>query len=232
MGVTRRGVLAGIALIPVTAHARFPHSVPDNLVFFIGNSFMRQHDVPGMVCQIAEDAGVGLHCHRRTANGATLFDSVDFAQSIARERGSPVPGTLVLQDHSLGPVTAKGRSRSADAIAIYAAQFERTILQETWPRRDGHRIYSEPGMPGSADAMTALIRAHYAEQASRTGAIVAPVALAWQRATTAGHDLYARDGYHANRTGAHLTALTIARTLGVDLPEDDPLAGIAAATPT
>lgn len=232
MGVSRRGVLAGIALIPVTAHARFPHSVPDNLVFFIGNSFMRQHDVPGLVCGIAEIAGRELHCHRRTANGAKLFESVDFAQSIARERGSPVPGTIVLQDHSLEPVTRDGRKRSGDAIAIYAAQFERTILQETWPRRAGHRIYSEPGMPDSADEMTALIRAHYAEQASRTGAVVAPVALAWQRAAASGHDLYARDGYHANESGAKLTALTIARALGVDLPLNDPLAEIAATTPT
>ena len=187
---------------------------------------------PGQVCRIAEGAGRDLYCHRRTANGAKLYDSIDFAQSITRERGSPVPGTLVLQDHSLEPVTKEGRARSAGAIAIYASQFERTVLQETWPRRAGHRIYTEAEMPRSPDEMTAMIREHYAEQAVRTGATVAPVALAWRRAIAAGHDLYARDGYHANETGAHLTALVLAQSLGVPLPQDDPLATIAATTPT
>ncbi len=193
--LTRRSLIgAGVASFASPAFARFPHSVPDNLVFFVGNSFMRQHDIPGMICEIAESAGQDLYCHRRTANGAKLIDSVAFAQSIMRERGAPVPGTLVLQDHSLEPVTAEGRARSADAIAIYAAQFERTVLQETWPRRAGHRIYTEPGMPRSPDEMTAMIRDHYAEQALRTGAAVAPVALAWQQAVATGHDLHARDG--------------------------------------
>ncbi|MGD1923601.1 MAG: hypothetical protein ACFB03_05345 [Paracoccaceae bacterium] len=188
--------------------------------------------MPGRVCEIAEATGVSLYCHRRTANGAKLSDSVFFAQSITRERGSPVPGMLVLQDHSLEPVTHQGRQRSADAMAIYAAQFEKTVLQETWPRRAGHRLYTEPGMPKSPDAMTELVRAHYSEQAQRIGATVAPVALAWQRAIANGHELHARDGYHANPEGARLTALVLAATIGVPIETSDGLAEIAATTPT
>ncbi|MEM9063524.1 MAG: hypothetical protein AAGD13_23950 [Pseudomonadota bacterium] len=202
------------------------------MVFFVGNSFTRQHDIPAQVCRIAEAASVPLYCHRRTANGAKLYESVFFAQAITRERGSPVPGTLVLQDHSLEPVTPEGRRRSADAIAIYAAQFEKTVIQETWPRRAGHRLYTEAGMPKSPDDMTALVRSHYAAQARRTGARVAPVALAWQRAIADGHELHARDGYHANETGARLTALVLAAALGVQIEANDALAEIAATTPT
>ena len=193
---------------------------------------MRQHDIPGLVCEIAESVGHDLYCHRRTANGAKLFESVAFAQSITRERGARVPGTLVLQDHSLEPVSVEGRRRSTDAIAIYAAQFDRTVIQETWPRRAGHRLYSEPGMPASPEEMTAMIRDHYAEQAVRTGAKVAPVALAWQQAVAAGHELHARDGYHANADGARLTALVLAVSLGISIEASDALAEIAAATPT
>ena len=80
--------------------------------------------------------------------------------------------------------------------------------------------------------MTAMIRDHYAEQAVRTGAAIAPVALAWQRAIAAGHELHALDGYHANETGAYLTALVLAQTLGVPLPQDAPLAEIAVTTRT
>ena len=54
------------------------------------------------------------------------------------------------------------------------------------------------------------------------------MAPAWQRAIAAGHDLHANDGYHANAAGAFLTALVLAQTLGVPLPQDDPLAEIAA----
>ena len=53
----------------------------------------------------------------------------------------------------------------------------------------------------------------------------------WERARAQGYDLYAGDGYHANATGAHLTALTLAHTLGIPLL-NEPLAEIAATTPT
>ena len=70
--------------------------------------------------------------------------------------------------------------------------------------------------------------------------MVAPVCLAWVEAGEQGIDLFARDGYHANPSGAWLAAMMLARALGIVAPEAAPppdgvdlgtgaaLAGIAA----
>ena len=160
--IGRRAFLGGVlATGAAPAFARFPHDVPDGLVFFVGNSFTRQHAIPALVCRIAAHAGQPARCHPNTANGAKLADSVDFARRFSEERGSAVPATVVLQDHSLEPLTAEGRTRSAKAMDVYAAQFERTILFETWPRRAGHRLYTRPLAPGGPREMAGIVHDHY-----------------------------------------------------------------------
>ncbi|MEM7423181.1 MAG: hypothetical protein AAF334_05620 [Pseudomonadota bacterium] len=217
--LTRRRLLSVAASgLATPALARFPHEVPPGLIFFVGNSFTRQHDIPAQVCSIARQSGVDAHCHRHTNNGARLGWSLDFARSISRDRGGPLPGPVVLQDHSIEPLTAYGRQRSAEAMAVYSAQFGRTVLFETWPRRAGHALYRHPEMPSGPVEMATIVRRHYAEQARRLGAAHAPVAGAWISATDAGIDLFARDGYHANPEGAWLCAMLLARALGIPEP--------------
>lgn len=216
MGVSRRAFLAAsAATLARPAAARFPHEVPEGLVFFVGNSFTRQHAIPALVCAIADWAGVTARCHPNTANGAKLADSVDFARRFSEERGGRVPATVVLQDHSVEPLTPEGRQRSAAAMALYSAQFERAVLFETWPRRAGHPFYAAPGAPSGPREMVETVHAHYARQAAILGAAHAPVGQAWQAAAEAGIDLYARDGYHANPAGAWLAAMLLARALGL-----------------
>ncbi len=165
---TRRWVLgAGIAAATSPAFARFPHSVPDGLIFFVGNSFTRQHAIPALVCRIAAASGTSARCHPHTANGAWLSGSLDFARSISRDRGGPVPGVVVLQDHSIAPLTADGRRHSAAAMAAYRAQFDGAVLFETWPRAAGHHLYKQPGMPTGPEEMVAIVHDHYRQQADR-----------------------------------------------------------------
>ena len=224
--LSRRVFLAvATSALATPALARFPQTVPDGLVFFVGNSFTRQHGVPALVCRIATRTATVARCHPNTNNGAKLWQSVETARSYSRERGSRVPGTVVLQDHSLEPLTAEGRARSAEAMAVYAAQFERTVLFETWPRRAGHHLYSRPGEPSGPDEMVALVHEHYAAQAARLNAELAPIGLAWPAATSAGLDLYAADGYHANLRGAWLAAMMLAAAIGLPDPYSAPPPG-------
>lgn len=206
---------AGASVLAAPAAARFPKTVPDGLTFFVGNSFTRQHDVPGLVCRIADHAGAEILCHRQTADGAHLFQSIDVARRYSQDRGSVLPATVVLQDHSVAPLTPQGRARSAEAMAVYAAQFQRTVLFQTWPRRHGHPLYTKPGMPTSPAEMLALVDAHYVAQAQALGATLAPVGRAWMRASAEGIDVFAADGYHANAGGAWLAALILADALEI-----------------
>ena len=214
----RRAVLAGAAAtLASPALARFPATVPDGLVFFVGNSFTRQHGIPALVCGIAQASGTLAKCHPHTANGAWLDASADFAQSILIERGAPLPGAVVLQDHSIAPLTPAGRQRSARAIRTWSAAFEQTVLFETWPRRADHPIYLDRNRPRSPEGMADIVHDHYANQAYDLGAATAPIGLAWVEAETFEIDLYAADGYHANLAGAWLAAMMLARAL--DLPD-------------
>ena len=215
----RRAFLSGAcAAMAAPAYARFPHTVPDGLIFFVGNSFTRQHAIPGLVCHIADVSGVTARCHPNTANGAKLADSADFARLFSRDRGGRLPVPVVLQDHSIEPLTPEGRKRSAEAMAVYSAQFEKTVLFETWPRRAGHPLYSRAGMPSGPREMAEIVHDHYARQARRLDAAHAPVGLAWVDAAASGIDLFARDGYHANASGAWLAAMMLAQSLGFPEP--------------
>lgn len=220
----RRGFLAtGAAFIAAPAWGRWPNDIPDGLIFFVGNSFTRQHDVAGLVCRIAAETGAAAHCHRQTANGAKLDDSIDTPRALASDWDGRIPVPIVLQDHSTEPLTAESRARSAKAMEAYSRHFDRTVLFETWPRRAGHALYSQPDMPSTPLEMAQLTHEHYTRQAVRLGAALAPIAPAWIDATGEGIDLYAFDGYHANPSGAWLCALLLAQALG--------LAGALDATP-
>ena len=229
--IGRRCLLAMAgAFVATPALARFPHDLPPGLIFFVGNSFTRQHAVPALICRIADQTGTTTRCHPNTNNGARLWQSVETARTYSLERGSRLPATVVLQDHSLEPLTAEGRARSADAMAVYADQFERTVLFETWPRRAGHHLYGSAGAPADAEEMAEIVHDHYARQATRLGVRHAPIGLAWMDAARAGHDLHAADGYHANASGAWLAAMMLAHALALpDAFAATPPAGVTAA---
>lgn len=214
--IGRRGLLAsGAAFLASPALARWPQSIPEGLIFFVGNSFTRQHDVAGMVCAIAAEAGVAAYCYRQTANGAKLDDSISTPRVLAADWGAAIPAPVVLQDHSTEPLTSESRDRSAQAMAVYSRHFQRTVLFETWPRRSGHALYRQPGMPRTPQEMARLTHDHYTAQAQRLDAALAPVAPAWIEAGDQGVDLYAADGYHANPAGAWLCAMLLAHALGI-----------------
>ncbi|MEM6623488.1 MAG: hypothetical protein AAF674_14760 [Pseudomonadota bacterium] len=226
--INRRHLLAGAAALAAPAWANgFPDNVPDGLVFFVGNSFTRQHGVPALVCRLARHDGAMVHCHPHTANGAHLWDLLDFVRAMEAERTGPIKGTVVLQDHSTAPLTTAARKRSAEAMARFSALFEGTVLFQTWPRQAGHSLYGEPGMPTTPADMVAAVDAHYMQQADRLGARVARVGMAWMAATQAGINLFARDGYHANAMGAWLAALMLTAALEIA----DPYTALDAADP-
>ncbi len=72
----------------------------------------------------------------------------------------------------------------------------------------------------------AVTEAHYRAVARKVGAGLASVGRRWDHAIAEGHELHASDGYHANETGAHLTALVLADALGIPVPASDPMVAI------
>ncbi|MEM8699633.1 MAG: hypothetical protein AAGF44_10705 [Pseudomonadota bacterium] len=224
--LTRRSVIGGLAAIPAAARAG---SVERAL--FLGNSFLKEHDVPGQVGVIASAAGCGLEIAARLAGGASMTlhaAEPELAGDLARLR----PDWIVLQDHSTEPLTGAGRDRSAKAVAeILAATAARPVFVATWPREAGHALYDETGMPSGPAGMAETVESHCVDMAAAHGGILAPVGRAWIAALENDQDLHRSDGYHANPKGAWLTALVIAGAMGRDLSKATPPMDTSEATP-
>ncbi|MBW2593645.1 MAG: hypothetical protein JRE58_11740 [Deltaproteobacteria bacterium] len=167
-------------------------------ILFIGNSHTYLHYMPQMLEQLAEAAGNQrkLQTVQITGEGAGL--QWHWKNRAARNMLSDKSWDyVVLQERSGGPVEDPG------AMQKYARLFDaeikkhgaRTIFYMTWANR--RRPESQK-----------IIRHAYARAARETGALLAPVGIAWENALKAdpGPRLHHEDNRHASPTGAYLTA--------------------------
>lgn len=221
MAQTRRGALAALSAAIFASGTPAQPREPRR-VLMLGNSFTYGAGLPGMVRALAP----GLHFEviARSGSQLKLFARNDVIRKTVRNTPHDL---LVLQDHSIEPLTTAGQRKSEAAMKILSElSGARLVLFATWPRRTGHSLYGRVDMPAGPAEMNAVVSQHYRKQARRLGASLAPVGDAWRSAIEAGHDLYATDGYHANASGAFLTALVLTRAMGAE-PTDWQPGGIS-----
>jgi hypothetical protein len=174
-------------------------------VLFIGNSYTFCNRMPWMLSTLAAAAEPphNIAVDMVAEGGRSLAWHVENAATLEAIRKGGWD-TVVLQDHSLGPIWHRGRTlgatRTLDAEVRKAGA--RTVLYMTWAREH------LPEMHGK------LTRA-YREFANELGAVVAPVGLAWHRALVAGPELplFTDDGSHPTPTGSYLIACVFYATL-------------------
>lgn len=210
---TRRAVVLGAAAITVLARAR---SLVRTL--FIGNSFLRDHDVPARVAGFAEAAGHLMQPHVIVRPGSTLWGH--WRRDTVQETLTWGWDAVVLQDHSTEALWEDRRARSAGAAAalVRATAPARAVLVVPWSRAAGHRLYGNAdergyAAPRTPAEMTARNMEHWTAVAQATGAELAPLADVFAAAQERGASPLASDGYHANAAGAALAAETIWRAL-------------------
>ena len=184
-------------------------------VLFVGNSYTRFHAMPLMVraalrtlpehprVEVETLAHPGWTLERHLASGRPQ-------RRIARGGLTHV----VLQDHSLSALEAADAMRGAaralhDASRLAGA---RTVLYETWARRDGAGVYHREGSPQDPDEMTARIGEMYAAMGRELATPVAPAgrAFAIARAERPELVLHREDGSHPTELGSYLVACTVA----------------------
>lgn len=214
----RRAVLEGLAAALLAAGVPARAGDPIRRVLFVGNSFLHEHDVPGLVARQAAAAGRPIDTHAITRNGAELAGHWD--RRPVRETLGWGWEAVVLQDHSTAALDPQRAEASAAAIRAIRGVVGETalVLVVPWSRAPGHALYAEPGRPDGPAAMARANTRHYARLAAETRAEIAPVATAWEGARAGGAALYAPDGYHASGAGARLAADVIWRTLAPFLP--------------
>lgn len=220
-------------------------------ILFVGNSFTYGHGqpvlnynagrvtdlngtgqggVPGLVKQMADDAGEPVEVAILAVGGRTLQTHLDTSRAVIAD---PRWHVVVLQEQSTldpqRPGDAKNFIWAAGALqaAVHAANPRaRVYLMETWARAD--QVYRTPG--GRWDGQTledmqAELHAAYAKAARRASCIagVLPVGSAAIRAVQEGvadrnpfdgidagkFNLYWPDGFHFGRWGSYLQALVV-----------------------
>ena len=168
-------------------------------VLFVGNSLTAANDLPAMVAALGERTGTPIEYDTRAPGGFALEDHwelTDVADVIARGRYDWV----VLQQ---GPTSLP---ESATSLEKYARLFAdairaaggRPAIYMVWPENYRIPVFDQ-------------VVANHIAAAHDSGSVVLPAGLAWWKALQShpGFPLYGRDGFHPNRLGSYLAAITI-----------------------
>ena len=186
-------------------------------VLFVGNSLTQANDLPSLFKQFAAESflHVDVEVTSITPGGAFLYDHWKHGGALALLRDKH-PNYLVLQGQSTEPLSAPRN------FSFYARLFKTeadrvgamTILFATWARPAGDPYYKDPTSGGSPAEMQTRLNSAYATLARSTGATLAPVGVAWERAHEIAPEVRLLDGtQHPSPPGTYLAAAVLFRAM-------------------
>ena len=166
-------------------------------ILFIGNSHTYLHYMPRLLSTLAKGRGQEIFTHQSTGEGASLewhWNHPETSELITEGDWTHV----VLQERSRGPIEENASMMHRHARRLDQRIGEtgaRTVFFMTWAAR-------------GQEKEQATIAKAYRDIAYECGAMLAPVGMAWElaRARNSCPDIYHRDGRHAGKTGAYLSA--------------------------
>jgi hypothetical protein len=198
-------------------------------VLIIGNSYTRFNLLPHLIQSLAAAVPGGPHLlvDAEARSGFSLRMHWRAGQALARIRSGHY-GFVVLQAHSLSAVDhpaelAQDTERFKQAVD---ATRGRTVLYETWARHPSAHLYRRHPALHSFAQMAERLDAEYAALTQQTGAQLAPVGSAFERAwgSAPGLVLWGPDGSHPTLAGSFLAACVLYGTI---TGEDPRLSGYA-----
>jgi hypothetical protein len=191
-------------------------------ILFIGNSFTARNNLPGLLKGLAGARGIDLSHKLIQAGGASLRQHLNAGQALDAIATGGFD-SVVLQEQSTLPIknAARFQEGARDFHAAIAAVGARTVLYQTWARRNA---------PETQQALTSA----YAASAVELGATLVPVGSVWER-FLAEHDapvLHDDDNSHPALAGSYLAACVFLIALLSEDPVgiDVPVKGLAADT--
>ncbi len=203
-------VLLLLATLPSAAQKRravIPGLPREERILFIGNSLTEAHDLPAIVCRLAQGRQKAT-CDAVTGGGYALEDHFSDGRALQR-LGSDRWTLVVLQQ---GPSALESsrvnlREWSARFAPLIAAAGARPALYAVWPEKA--RSFDFPRVSDSYRLAAADIRGLFFPCGNAWLA-------AWQRDPTL--PLYSGDNFHPSAAGTYLAALVIYRVLWGNLP--------------
>lgn len=172
-------------------------------VLFVGNSLTYFNEMPWLAEQVAESlqAKPRLRATFIGRSGATLrnhWDEEDTLREIREGRYRYV----VLQPQGTEII------RTPEETARFATLFDAEI------RKTGARtVIFLSWAPRTGDQPQSVYTERYLELASKLGAVIAPVGIAWTQLRGSDIELYDEGGHHPNLSGSYLIACVFYSTL-------------------
>ena len=197
--------------------AKFSATAASVSVLFIGNSLTQANDLPTVFKRFAAESSLHVDVDVRsiTPGGALFYDHWRRGEAVARLREQH-PNFLILQGQSTEPLFAPQN------FSYYAALFKteadrvgaRTVLFSTWARPTSDPYYKESTSGGSPTEMQTRLNSAYASLAQTTGATLAPVGVAWERAQQVASEIQLLDGtQHPSPAGTYLASAILFRAV-------------------
>jgi hypothetical protein len=199
----RVGILAIVFLASILMSAKIAADDSHYAVLLIGNSHSSRGDLPDVLQQLLVSDGTTSARVEAARHWAFLSQRLEDGKTQAILKAGPWTH-VVLQ----------AQKYSTSGQYVYP-----TVAAEEWIRRSrsvGAQpiLFPEWARRGNTEEGVRVHRLHM-EIAAREFACVAPIGLAWEILlnTSPGIKLHSRDGNHANRNGALLTAYVLYATI-------------------
>lgn len=230
---------AGIALLillhVITAQAQ----TIVKRVLFIGNSFVGVNDLPSIVRQFADHAGVVLEYDSYTPGGATVKYLPHGARSHANNpvvydliRSRPWDYIVIqdnqgfychttLGDYGMYAEPEEGHMQLRDSL-LKVNPCGKMILFSGWVDKDPYAWEPSLGLH-TAEAANQRVYEQYKYMNDHfVHQVIAPIGIAWNRVMAAlpKMELFASDNYHPTYEGSYITAATIFSTVYGRNPEE------------
>jgi hypothetical protein len=207
----------GLVVFFLSFVARISAAAASVSVLFVGNSLTQVNNLPDVFKKFAAESP--LHADvvvkSSTPGGAMFYDHWKRGQALALLREQH-PNFLILQGQSTEPLSSS--QNFASYAALFKAEADRvnakTILFSTWARPASDAYYKDATSGGSPAEMQTRLNSAYAKLARKTGATLAPIGIAWQRAQRDAPDIQLLDGtQHPSPAGTYLAAAVLFRTV-------------------
>jgi len=201
----------------------FSYAQINKNVFFIGNSYTAQNNLPQLISEIAGSTGDNLSYQSYTPGGSTLQDHANNASVLSTiDLGNW--DYVVLQEQSQIP--AFSLSFVQTQFFPFAAQLANYIKSRnpcgnpifymTWGRKNGDAQNCTPGSYlCTYEGMDDKIYERYMQAGLENESLVSPVGRVWKyiRTQHPTMELYETDGSHPNYLGSMIAAYTFYTTI-------------------
>ncbi len=192
-------------------------------VFFIGNSYTAQNNLPQLISEIASSTGDNLSYQSHTPGGSTLQNHANNA-SVLNTINLGNWDYVVLQEQSQIPAFSVSFVQAQ--FFPFAAQLANYIKSKnpcgnpifymTWGRKNGDTQNCTPGSYlCTYEGMDDKIYERYMQAALENESLVSPVGRVWRYIRTQNPtlELYEADGSHPNYIGSMIAAYTFYTTI-------------------